>query len=255
MAALPKGPNNYNPKTKYDAAIARRNWVIDRMVEDGYVNSEEAEEAKKKPIEVVEHKNGFLKDTEYYSEEVRRTISNNFGDEALYQGGLIVRTTVNPRLQTIATNAVRKGLIAYDKRHGWRGAEVQIEIDDNYKESLRKAKLTSGAEADWQKAVVMNVSKDKAEIETEKGDKGIIPLSSLKWARHAEKGKNMGPVPTSVTQVLNKGDVIYAQDVTTDKKAKIKTFALQQIPEAEAGMAVMDPHTGKVVALVGGFSI
>ena len=254
LAALPKGPNNYNPKTKYDAAIARRNWVIDRMMEDGYVDSEEAEKAKEKPIKVVEHKNGFLKDTEYYSEEVRRTISNNFGDEALYQGGLIVRTTVDPRLQTIATNAVRKGLIAYDKRHGWYGAEAQIELDADYKENLKNAKLTSGADADWQKAVVLEVSKDKAEIETEKGEKGIIPMSSLKWARHAERGKNMGPVPTSVTQVLKKGDVIYAQDVTTDKKAKTKTFALQQIPQAEAGMAVMDPHTGKVLALVGGFS-
>lgn len=254
LAALPKGPNNYNPKTKYDAAIARRNWVIDRMVIDGYVTKEEAEEAKKKPLEVVEHKNGFLKDTEYYSEEVRRTISNNFGDEALYQGGLIVRTTVDPRLQSIATKAVRKGLIDYDKRHGWRGATANIEIDDNYKENLQNTKLEPGAEPSWQKAVVLNVSKDKAEIETESGDKGIIPMTTLKWARHAEKGKNMGPVPTAATQVLNIGDVIYAEDVTTDKKSKDKTFNLQQIPEAEAGMAVMDPHTGKVLALVGGFS-
>ena len=253
LAALPKGPNNYNPKTKYDAAIARRNWVIDRMVIDGYVSEQEAEEAKKRPLEVVEHKNGFLKDTEYYSEEVRRTISKNFGDEALYQGGLIVRTTVDPRLQSIATAAVRKGLLEYDKRHGWRGATAKIEIDDNYKENLKNTKLEAGAEPSWQKAVVLNVTKDKAEIETENGDKGYIALSSVKWARHAEKGKNMGPVPTSATQVFDKGDVIYAEE-KTDAKAKEKTFILQQIPEVEAGMAVMDPHTGKVLALVGGFS-
>ena len=131
LASLPKGPNNYNPKTHYEAAVARRNWVIDRMVEDGYVDEKAAQEAKEKPLTVVERKSGFLKDTEYYSEEVRRTISRNFGDEALYQGGLIVRTTVDPKIQSIATKAFRKGLIEFDRRHGWRGATAHISIDEN----------------------------------------------------------------------------------------------------------------------------
>lgn len=254
LAALPKGPNNYNPITKYDAAIARRNWVIDRMVADGYVSQEDAEEAKKRPLKVIEHKSGFLKDTEYYSEEVRRTISNNFGDEALYQGGLIVRTTVDPKLQSIATSAVRKGLLAYDKRHGWRGATSNIKLDKNYMENLKKTKLPAGAEQNWQKAVVLDVNKEKATVETQDAVKGVIKLASLNWARHAEKGKNMGPVPTSVAQVFNKGDIIYVEELDADKNTKEKVFVLQQIPEAEAGMAVMDPHTGKVLALVGGFS-
>ena len=251
LAALPKGPNNYNPKTHYDAAVARRNWVISRMVEDGYADEKEAEEAKKRPLKVVESKSGFLKDTEYYSEEVRRTISRNFGDEALYQGGLIVRTTIDPRLQEIATKALRKGLLEYDRRHGWRGATTSIKIDENYKKSLADAKLTSGAEESWKKAVVLKVTKDKAEIETADGATGEIPLSLLAWARHAEKGQNMGPVPTSVKQVLRKGDVIYVEK--TSEKDK-ENYNLRQIPEIEGGMAVMDPHTGKVLALVGGFS-
>lgn len=251
LAALPKGPNNYNPKTHYDAAVARRNWVISRMVEDGYADEKEAEEAKKRPLKVVERKSGFLKDTEYYSEEVRRTISRNFGDEALYQGGLIVRTTIDPRLQEIATKALRKGLLEYDRRHGWRGATTSIKIDENYKKSLADAKLTSGAEESWKKAVVLKVTKDKAEIETADGANGEIPLPLLAWARHAEKGQNMGPVPTSVEQVLRKGDVIYVEK--TAEKSK-ENYNLRQIPEIEGGMAVMDPHTGKVLALVGGFS-
>ena len=251
LAALPKGPNNYNPKTHYDAAVARRNWVISRMVEDGYADEKESEEAKKRPLKVVERKSGFLKDTEYYSEEVRRTISRNFGDEALYQGGLIVRTTIDPRLQEIATKALRKGLLEYDRRHGWRGATTSIKIDENYKKSLADAKLTSGAEESWKKAVVLKVTKDKAEIETADGATGEIPLSLLAWARHAEKGQNMGPVPTSVKQVLRKGDVIYVEK--TSEKDK-ENYNLRQIPEIEGGMAVMDPHTGKVLALVGGFS-
>ena len=251
LAALPKGPNNYNPKTRYDAAVARRNWVISRMVEDGYADEKEAEEAKKRPLKVVERKSGFLKDTEYYSEEVRRTISRNFGDEALYQGGLIVRTTIDPRLQEIATKALRKGLLEYDRRHGWRGATTSIKIDENYKKSLADAKLTSGAEESWKKAVVLKVTKDKAEIETADGANGEIPLSLLAWARHAEKGQNMGPVPTSVEQVLRKGDVIYVEKTAEKDK---ENYNLRQIPEIEGGMAVIDPHTGKVLALVGGFS-
>lgn len=251
LAALPKGPNNYNPKTRYDAAIARRNWVISRMVEDGYADEKEAEEAKKRPLKVVERKSGFLKDTEYYSEEVRRTISRNFGDEALYQGGLIVRTTIDPRLQEIATKALRKGLLEYDRRHGWRGATTSIKIDENYKKSLADAKLTSGAEESWKKAVVLKVTKDKAEIETADGANGEIPLPLLAWARHAEKGQNMGPVPTSVEQVLRKGDVIYVEKTAEKDK---ENYNLRQIPEIEGGMAVIDPHTGKVLALVGGFS-
>lgn len=258
LAALPKGPNNYHPIKHPEAAIARRNWVIDRMNEDGYVTDKEAEEAKNKPLEVVERKSGFLKDTEYYSEEVRRTISKNFGDEALYQGGLIVRTTIDPKLQEIATHAMRKGLIDYDMRHGWRGATANIDIDENYKQSLQETALIPGAEPTWKKAVVLNVAADKAEIETVDGEKGRILLSATKWARHAEKGKNMGPVPTKMEQILQKGNVIYvekAKDNSKNAKAdNSDVYNLRQIPEVEGGMAVMDPHTGKVLALVGGFS-
>ncbi len=258
MACLPKGPNNYNPKTHYEAAIARRNWVLDRMAEDGYVTVAEAEEAKAKPLVVVERKSGFLKDTEYYSEEVRRTISNNFGDEALYQGGLIVRTTVDPKIQSIATEAFRKGLLAYDRRHGWRGATAQIALDGDYREALHNTKLTPGAEKSWEKAVVLKVGKDKAEIETEVGAKGQILLADLKWARWSEKGKDMGPVPNSVEKVLHPGDVIYVEKNAAKDKAKdtkaAAVYQLRQVPRVEGGMAVMDPHTGKVLALVGGFS-
>lgn len=250
LAALPKGPNNYNPKTKYEAAVARRNWVIDRMLEDGYVSAEEAEAAKQKPLEVVERKSGFLKGTEYYSEEVRRTISRNFGDEALYQGGLIVRTTVDPKLQDIANRAFRKGLIEYDLRHGWRGATAKIKLKGDYRQKLQETVLPAGAEPTWKKAVVTEVLADKAAIETIDGDKGNILLNDSKWARFKVKGKDMGPVPTKMEQVLHKGDVIYAEK-SADKG---DVYKLRQVPIVEGGMAVMDPHTGKVLALVGGFS-
>ena len=118
LAALPKGPNNYNPKKRYDAAIARRNWVIGRMAEDGYVSREEAEAAQKKPLVTVERKFGYLKDGEYFSDEVRRVISKSLGEDAVFEGGLMVRTTIDPALQQLATKVFRRGLLNYDRRHG-----------------------------------------------------------------------------------------------------------------------------------------
>ena len=250
LAALPKGPNNYHPLRRYDAAVARRNWVIGRMVEDGYVTSEEAEEAKSKPLVTITRKTGFLKDAEYYSEEVRRTIVHNLGEDALYEGGLIVRTTINPKLQSIATKAFRKGLFDYDRRHGWRGAEVQITLDDNYKQALKDSVLTKGAEPSWEKAVVLKTEKNQAEIEMENGNTGYIYLKDIKWAKPALKNKFVGEEPASVAEVLNAGDVIYVEEIQDSQNA----YALRQVPEVEGGMAVIDPHTGKVLALVGGFS-
>lgn len=253
LAALPKGPNNYHPIKKYDAAVARRNWVIGRMVEDGYVTKEEADAAKEKPLTTVERKTGFLKNAEYYSEEVRRAISHNLGDDALYEGGLIVRTTINPKIQDIATKAFRKGLIEYDIRHGYKGAEKNIEIDDNYQETLKKTLLTKGAETTWEKAVVLDVSKNKAVVETEKENKGHIYLEDIAWAKPRLKNKSVGAVPDSVANVLKKGDIIYVEKIQTSKTKKEDAYALRQIPDVEGGMAVIDPHTGKVLALVGGF--
>jgi penicillin-binding protein 1A len=252
LAALPKGPNNYHPIYKHDAAVARRNWVISRMADDGYITEEEAKVAQAKPLTTIKRKTGFLKDAEYYSEEVRRTISHNLGDSALYEGGLIVRTTVDPKIQSIATRAFRKGLIEYDRRHGWRGAEKKISLDGDYAQKLQETQLTKGAEPSWKKAVVLKSGKEAAQIETVDKQKGTLYLADLQWAKPALKNKYVGATPTDVSSVVQAGDVIYVEKI--DSKAHQDAYALRQIPAAEGGMAVIDPHTGKVLALVGGFS-
>ena len=117
LAALPKGPNNYNPQTRYEAAVNRRNWVIGRMVEDGYIDDQTAENAKARPLTVIKRDDQFVKYADYFSEEVRREIEEQFGKEALNEGGLIVRTTVDPKLQEIATRVFRESLEEYDRRH------------------------------------------------------------------------------------------------------------------------------------------
>ena len=250
LAALPKGPNNYNPKTKYDAAVARRNWVIDRMFEDGYVTETEAVAAKAKPLETIAQRNEFVDNAQYFSEEVRREVSNDFGADALYEGGLIIRTTLDPKLQEIATKVFREELRNYDVRHGYRGPVATIELNDSYKENLEKVVMPKGAEPSWEKAVVLKSGTDKAEIETVSGNKGEITLASLAWARKNLKNQGISDAPKAASDVLSAGDVIYAEA----QKNKAGSYSLRQVPDVEGGMVVMDPHTGKVLAVVGGYS-
>ncbi len=271
LAALPKAPNNYNPITHKDRAITRRNWVLDRMVEDGYISEEEAEVAKNDDIEVSEN---FISKNQryslYFSEEVRKYLSDIYGEEQLYSGGLAVRTTVDPEYQRIATNVLRKALLNFDKKKGWRGAEKNIDLDDPawledvaikkqletsdkelWQILLTKSELTSGVEDDgWRKAIVLNVSPDSAEIGLSKGEKGSITLGSLGWTKYVV-GKNGETASIkSMQDVLKKGDIIFVKL----SNAESSLYSLQQIPELNGAMVVLDPHTGRVFAMVGGFS-
>ncbi len=258
LAALPKGPNNYNPKTRYEAAIARRNWVIDRMVEDGYATPEDAETAKAKPLQTIERRGEFVKDGEYFSEDVRRQVKKQFGEDALYEGGLLIRTTLDPRLQKIAAKAFREEIKNYDHRHGWRGPLANLPLDKNYREEMSKIEMSRGYDNGWLKAIVTEVSKDKAVIETAEGNKGIIPLSVLSWARKNLKNQGVSNAPSSVGDVLHQGDVIMVEKIAAAQIAKQKlpadSYNLRQVPDVEGGLIALDPHTGKILAMVGGYS-
>ncbi|MDR1026186.1 MAG: transglycosylase domain-containing protein, partial [Lactobacillus sp.] len=257
LAALPKGPNNYNPKTRYEAAVARRNWVIKRMFEDGYVTDLELAEAVEMPLETIDRSSSFIKDAEYFSEEVRREIVDKFGDDALYEGGLIVRTTVDPKLQEIASKALRRNLEAYDIRHGYRGAVANIAFDDNeWRDAFDGVEMPKGAPLNWEKAVVMDVKEAEAEIETESGGRGEVPFALLSWARKTLPGQKLSDPPAKITEVLAKGDVVYVEKLNDnkDKEKKDPTYQLRQVPNVEGAVVVIDPHTGKVLAAVGGYS-
>lgn len=248
LAALPKGPNNYNPKKRYDAAVTRRNWVIGRMAEDGYITEEEAAAAQAKPLVTVDRKYGYLKDSEYFSDEVRRVLSKSLGEDAVFEGGLMVRTTVDPQLQELATKVFRRGLINYDRRHGYRGATANISLNGDYQAELKKTAMPAGAEKSWEKAVVLSVSPAEAKVETAAGKQGVIGIKSLAWARRTLKEQRVGEAPRKVSDVLKKGDVIYVE------QSKDGVYELRQVPNVEGAMVVMDPHNGKVLAMVGGFS-
>lgn len=258
LAALPKGPNNYNPKTKYDAAVARRNWVIERMDEEGYINSEEMEAAKTKPLQVVERRTEFVEHAEYFSEEVRREVKKRFGEDALYEGGLLIRTTLDPKLQEIASRTFKEEIRNYDIRHGYRGALATIPLDKDYKEALAEVEMPKGTDNSWVKAVVLEVDNNKATIETIDGTKGTIPMTLLSWARKTMKDQGISNTPKTPGDVLAVGDVILAEPATaTDiktKKLEANAFNLRQLPNVEGGMIALDPHTGRVLAIVGGYS-
>jgi len=165
LAGVLKGPSNYNPVRYMDAAIDRRNYVIGRMLEDGYVSSEEAVLARNEPITVRDRDEmTVVMGGDYFAETVRRDIALRYGDEALYEGGLAVRTSLNPRLQRFATESLREGLINYDRRHGWRGALGNIGAGEGILENLNTFEDPAGLPRSWATAVVQRVRSDGADI-------------------------------------------------------------------------------------------
>ncbi len=258
LAALPKAPNNYHPFRKTAAAIARRNWIIGQMRENGYITEEEAKEAKAKPLGVNLRPTGaHIFAAEYFAEEVRRTLLGAYGEDKLYGGGLSVRTTLDPRLQKIARKALVGGLVAFDRRKGWRGPVKKIDIAGDWGAELRAIDSPNDIQP-WRLGVVLKTDATKAVVglNPEKQQDGTlvdnreaveIGFDEVKWAKPPGK-----PAPKAVTDVLAPGDVIYVAPKDPDDLAGV--WSLMQIPEVGGGIIALDPNTGRVLADVGGFS-
>lgn len=256
LASLPKAPDRYFRERFRDAAIARRNYVIGRMLEDGYITQMEAAEASAEPIAFRDRSETRTVRASYFVEEVRRELQAVYGEKALYGGGLSVRTTLNPELQSIASRVLRDGLERYDRKDGWRGPVTHLASFDSWKDQLRKVPVPPGGE-DWTLAVVLEVTDAAASIGTVDGERGRIPLEQLKWARRTEGGKFVAPPVKAASDALNLGDVVLVEKLPPgegDDRAGSDIYALRQIPEVQGALVAMDPHTGRVLALVGGFS-
>jgi penicillin-binding protein 1A len=262
LAALPKAPNNYNPVSKHAAAKGRRNWVIGRMLEDGRISAEEASRATEEPLLVASREETEFVQADYFTEEVRRELVDRFGEDQLYQGGLSVRTTLDPKLQTIARNVLRRGLEAYDRRHGYRGpvttapAGQRLDTPLDWRTYLGSITRPKGI-GEKQLAVVIGVDDAKgfASIGVEDGTLGMIPLDELTWARTELEHLKRGGAVKKPSDVLTAGDVVMVEPVPiSDKKPAAGVYSLQQIPEVNGGIIAIDPHTGRVLAMVGGYS-
>ncbi|MBI1779678.1 MAG: penicillin-binding protein 1A [Proteobacteria bacterium] len=256
LAALPKAPNNYNPQRNPSGAKARRDWVLDRMLEEGFIRPEEYEAARTAPIVIRRRDETEFVRADYFAEEVRRELMQRYGERGLYAGGLSVRTTVDPRLQAIADKALKDGLIAYDRRHGWRGPLGEIAAGPGWAERLAEIAPPAGI-GSWQLAVVLTIDPGEAGIGLASGERGRIPLDELRWARETRDGQTRGPAIERASNVLEAGDVIMVEPVAADDKGKpypAATFGLRQIPDVGGGLVAMDPHTGRVLAMSGGYS-
>ncbi len=251
LATLPKAPSNYDPRFHARAAVERRNWVIDQMADNGYISYHDAAAAKAEPLNTQMRPMGIQAvDADYYVEEVRRILYAKYGGKALYDGGLQVRATLDTRLQNYAVNALRTGLVRYDRRHGWRGAVSKIDVHGDWKSTLAAAGNQSGIDT-WRVAVALAYGPDKSvTIGLDNGRTATIPFSELTWARpEIKKDADVGGAPTSPQQVLKIGDVIYVEPV-----GNTGDYGLRQVPEVNGAIIAMDPHTGRVLALSGGFS-
>ena len=255
LAALPKAPNNYHPVYKHEAAVARRDWVIGRMAEDGRISEAEARAAAEEPLIVHRRDDAELVKAEYFAEETRRELARLYGDEGVYTGGLSVRTTLDPHLQEIANRVLRQGLIDYDRRHGWRGPLQQIEIGDGVDLAgrLQEIERPIGIDDDWLLAAVTATDAKQAEILLPDGRAGRIPMSELTWARKWIEGQRIGYEPKKPSDVLQPGDVVLVEALTGDE-AEADSYGLRQIPDVNGGLVALDPHTGRVLAMAGGFS-
>ncbi|AYD00741.1 penicillin-binding protein 1A [Neorhizobium sp. NCHU2750] len=265
LAALPKGPNNYNPYRHEQAAIDRRNWVIDRMAENGYITAEDAADAKKQPLGAKQRNEGrYIVASDYFSEEVRRQLIDRYGDKALYEGGLSVRTSLDPDLQVLARKALQHGLVEFDQRRGFHGALASVDMSGDWGAELQKL-ITGGKVVDlrdvpeWDLAVVRSVSAKSVEVSLRPQDgnggpssadlqTGTISADDMKWAyRDADGDRKPAKSPDGV---LKPGDVIYVEPTA----AGSSSYHLRQPPKVQGGLVAMDPNTGRVLAMVGGFS-
>lgn len=234
LAALPKAPSKYNPYKNIEIAKFRRDLVINNLFENNYINKKSQGELLLKKIILKKRKKIFTEDTSYYVEDIRKEVVENLGFDKVYKQGLNISTPINIGLQKIATDSLRQGLIEYDKRKGWRGALTNIKKLEKWNKEVDKFRLERSI--NWDLAIVKKIDKFSIEIETEYKKKGIINYENISWIKRDFK------------EILKIGDVIYVENINKN------IFALRQLPVVNGGIVVMDPFTGRVLALSGGFS-
>ena len=235
LAALPKAPSRYNPYKNEKIAKFRRDLVLKNLFENKYINEKIFNKLKNKKIVLKKRKKIFLEDSRYYVEEVRKDIIEQLGYDKVYKEGLNIKTPLNLSLQEISSKVLRDGIEIYDKRKGWRGPIKNINLSNrNWKGSIKN---NLEKKIGWEIARVLKEDDSGIEIETEKSKVGKINLNNIDWIRSKQNGKK-----------FKVGDLIYV------KKTANSFYDVKQLPSVNGAIVVMDPYTGRVLALSGGFS-
>ena len=234
LAALPKAPSKYNPYKNIELAKFRRNLVLKNLFENRYIDLKTYNKLKLEKIKLNKIKKVFLEDAQYYIEDVRKNVIDTLTYDKVYKQGFNINTPINLGLQKIATETLRNGLISYDKRKGWRGPLTNKSYTENWNNNLKKFNLENSI--DWKLAIVKKLNKFSAEIQTEDKLDGKIEFKDISWTKK------------DFDQLLKVGDIVYV------KKIYDKIYSLKQLPKINGGIVVMDPYTGRILALSGGFS-
>ena len=257
LAALPKAPNSYHPVRDHDAAVARRNWVIERMAINGYISDTDKQMAQREPLDMHQRNETQSVTADYFTEEVRRQLITQFGEDDVLEGGLAVKTSLDSRLQNLATRALRNGLINFDRRErGWRGPVAHMTSYTDWQQRLKKLPLPAGGEG-WTLALVIGLKDTEAQIAFVDNQRGAIPWNELKWARRELADNQFGPAVRKPADILAVGDVIMVEAVKAGDDGKAypaNTYTLRQVPAVQGAIVALDPNTGRVFAMDGGFS-
>ena len=235
LAALPKAPSKYNPYRDIKLAKYRRDLVLKNLYENNFLDQEKYNNLKSKPINLKKNKKIFTEDAQYYIEDVRKNIIEQLSYEKVYNQGYNINTPINLELQKFATTSLRKGLVSYDRRKGWRGPIININYSSDWFKKINKKNFLENS-IEWKIAIVKKVNQFSTDIEIQNGKEGVIDYKDISWTKK------------EFTELLKKGDVVYV------KHKKDNFYSLQQIPKVNGGVVVMDPFTGRVFALSGGFS-
>ena len=234
LAALPKAPSRYNPYKNIKLAKYRRDLVLKNLYENQYIDQNLLNELINTDIKLNKRQRIYLEDSRYYVEDVRKNVIDTYGFDKVYKQGFNIKTPIDLNLQTKASAALRKGLEQYDRRRGWRGPLINKKISKNWNKNLDKFKLEKSL--GWEIAIIKKINKFEANIETENNIKGKIKFENINWTR-----KN-------IDELFKVGDLVYV------KKINQENYELKQLPAVNGGIVVMDPFTGRVLAMAGGFS-
>jgi penicillin-binding protein 1A len=234
LAALPKAPSKYNPYKNIDLAKYRRNLVIKNLLDNSYIDKKKYNELLNSPINLKKRKKIYLEDARYYVEDVRKYLVEKYGFDKIYKQGFIIKTPINLKLQSFATESLRDGLEKYDKRKGWRGPLINKKLSKDWNKNLEKYKLEKTI--NWNLAIIKKINKFSVEIETENKIQGLIKYEDVSWTKK------------ELDKIFKKGDIVYVKNI------KNNFFSLKQIPKANGSIVILNPYNGRVLAMSGGFS-
>jgi len=268
LAAMPQAPGRYHPVRAKERVTERRNYVLREMWQNGYIDQATYESERELPLRSVQNGDfpSFaqgLPPRDYFTDEIRRQLSREFGQEEFFGGGLSIRSTVDEKLQNVSASALQTALEKYDRSRGiWRGTNLKIDpeqlgSEEAWRTALRDAQVPRDIKG-WSPAVVLELGASDARIGiegvAEDGTGYVIPAKDVQWARKRLAGGKLGPKAKVASDLLEVGDVVLVRQMTSDSDGSFIRWTLRQVPEIEGGFMAMDVNTGRVLAMQGGFS-